>query len=132
LTKIENDRFTPAVLSPEISDYLIHLKVQHPNDDSEFSKFVIWLPYDAIQNELLKQLLPENLRQTILECRKEHDELQIKKETEIAASNFDNAREYRDRQEQLALQIRGAIANQERVVTPKLIDSVLKLLGYKS
>ena len=130
LTRVENDRFTPAVLSPQIPDYLIDLTVKHPNDGSEFSKFVISLEYDAIANELLRLLLPDTIRQSVLDWRIDHDELQNRKETEIAESNFDNARDYRDRQEQLALKIRESTTDQELIVTPQLIDSVLKSLGY--
>ena len=118
------------MLSPDIPDYLIDLTIEHPDDGSEFSKFVISLPYDAIHNELLCQILPEKLRQTILDRRTRHEELQNKKITEIAEHNFENARDYRDRQEQLALSIRELIAGQELLVTPTLIASVLKRLGY--
>ncbi len=130
LTKVQNDRFTPAVLSPEIPDYLIDLTIKHPDDGSGFSKFVISLPYDAIHNELLRQVLPENLRQTILDRRSEHEQMQNKKETEIAEHNFENARDYRDRQERIALSIRELIAGQELLVTSTLIACVLNTLGY--
>lgn len=131
LARVENDRFTPAVLSPEITEYLIDLTVKHPHDGSEFSNLVLRLPYDGIENELLRQIIPEHLRQTILENRTEHEELQIKKETEISHQRFDNAADYRDRQERIAVSIRNMIANQELTVTPKLIDATLRSLGYK-
>lgn len=130
LTQIQNDRFTPAVLSREIPGYLMDLALQHPDDGSEFSKFVISLPNDAIHNELLRQVLPENIRKTILDRRTEHEQLQTRKETEIAEYNFENARDYRDQQEKIALEIRELVAFQELLVIPTLVASVLKRLGY--
>lgn len=130
LRNVAKDRHTPAVIAPEVSDYLIDLAVKHPDDGSEFSQFVISLPYDAIHHELLNQLIPEDLRHTVLARRAEHKELQIKKENEIAAGRFDNAADYRDRQEGVWKSIQEAVAGQELVVTPQMIDSVLKLLGY--
>ncbi len=105
LTKVESDRFTPAFLSSEISDYLIDLTVQYPEDGSEFSKFVISLPYDAIENELTKQMLPENLRQRILDYRVEHEALQIKKENHIVEHGFDQAAKCRDQQDDIVQSI---------------------------
>ncbi len=130
LTKVKSDRFTPAALSSEISDYLIDLTVQHPNDGSEFSKFVISLPYDAIENELLRNMLPENLRQTILDCRAEHETLQIKIENYIAGHNFDQAAQCRDQQDHNARSIRELVGDQKLTITPALVDSVLRSLGY--
>jgi hypothetical protein len=127
---VEKDRLTPAILSPEVSRYLMDLVVQHPDDGSDFSRFVAWLPFDAIRHELLRQLVPQNLRQTILALRARYDELQIKKENEIAAATFDDAVACRDRQERVAISIQEAIGDQTLVVTPKLIDSVLRILGY--
>src|SRR5262249_32704731 len=51
LTNVERDRHTRAVLSPEVAGYLLDLAVRHPDDGSEFSRFVISLPYDAIHHE---------------------------------------------------------------------------------
>ena len=130
LEAVQRDRFMPAVLSPRIPDYLVDLAARHPDDDSEFSKFVVSLDYHALENELLRQLLPENLRQIMHDYRKEHEELEIKKQNEIVEYNFDNARDYRDRQKQLELSIREMIADQELIVAPQLVDSVLNALGY--
>jgi hypothetical protein len=130
LARVENDRFTPAVLSPQIPDYLIDLTVKNPNECSELSKFVTSLSYDAIENELLRQILPENLKQTILDYRAEQEALQIKKEDDILEGDFDSAAERRDQQERIWLSIRNLIVGQELIVTPNLIDSVLKSLGY--
>ena len=130
VARVENDRFTPAELSPQISDYLIDLTIKYPNDGSEFANFLVSLPRDAIENELLRQILPEPIRQTTLDHRTKHDQFQSQQETEIANGHFDNARDYRDRQEQLALSIRELIADQQLIITPQLIDSVLKKLGY--
>ena len=129
LKKVKCDRFTPALISAEVSDYLIDLTLQHPNDGSDFGKFVISLPPDAIAKALLKQLLPAEIRQTVSDYRAKHEVLQIKKETEIADHNFDNARFYRDQQDQIARSIRDAIASQ-LIVTPTLIASALRALGY--
>ena len=130
LSSVEKDRHLRAVLSPEISDYLIDLAVKHPEDGSEFSRFVMSLPYYALRDELLRQLLPENLRESITAIRAEHDALQLKKENEVAASHFDSAAEYRDRQDRLAISIRQALADQKLIVMPETIDSALKRLGY--
>ncbi len=130
VARVENDRFTPAELSPQISDYLIDLTIKYPNDGSEFANFLVSLPRDAIENELLRQILPEPIRQTTLDHRTKHDQFQSQQENEIANGHFDNARDYRDRQEQLALSIRELIADQQLIITPQLIDSVLKKLGY--
>ena len=130
LTKVESDRFTPAALSPEITDYLIDLTVKHPKDGSEFSKFVISLPYDAIENELLKQVLPDNLRQQIFDRRTQHERLQIKKENDIVDGNFDKAAQCRDQQDEIARSIRELISDREFTITPTLVDSVLRSLGY--
>ena len=130
LSNVQNDCFTPAAPSHEIPDYLIDLTLAHPDDSSEFSKFVLTLKYGALREELLRQVLPENLRQTIPNLRKEHHDLQIKKEKEIAEQNFDNARDCLNRERQLANSIRKLIANQELEVTPTHIDSALKTLGF--
>lgn len=129
IAKVKNDRFTPATLSPQLSDYLIDLTIKHPADGSEFSKFVISLPHDAIEKEILRQILPANVKQLILDHRAQYEKLQIKKESEIAAHNFGNACAYRDQQEQLVKSVRKMIADQELVITPQLIDSALKTLG---
>jgi hypothetical protein len=130
LSNVQNDCFTPAAPSREIPDYLIELTLAHPDDSSEFSKFVLTLKYGALEQELLRQILPENLRQSIVDWRKEHHDLQIKKENEIAEQNFDNARDCLNREHQLANSIRKLIANQELEVTPTHIDSALKALGF--
>jgi hypothetical protein len=130
LSKVQNDRFTPAALSREITDYLIDLTLAYPDDGSEFSKFVLTLKYNALEQELLRQILPDNLRQSIFDWRKEHEDLQIKKENEIAENNFENARDYRDRQFQLAQSIRKLLASQTLEVTPTHIASALKALGF--
>jgi hypothetical protein len=130
LSSVQRDRHLRAVLSPEISDYLIDLAVKYPDDGSEFSRFVMSLPYNAIHHEILRQLLPENLRQSVSALRAEHDEIQLLKENEIAEGNFDNAADFRDRQDRLAMSIQEALGDQKLVVTPKTIGSVLKLLGY--
>ena len=130
LTKVECDQFTPVVLSPEISDYLIDLTVQYPDDASQFSKFVISLPYDAIENELKKQVLPENLRQMVHDYQFEHESLQIKKENYIVDHSFDQATKCRDQQYVIARSIREVVADQELTITPVLVDSVLRSLGF--
>jgi hypothetical protein len=132
LAKVQNDPFTPAALSREIPDYLIDLTLAYPDNDSEFSKFVLTLTYDALEQELLRQILPDNLRQSIADWRKEHEDLQIKKENEVAEHNFENARDYRDRQLQLTQSIRQLIASQKLEVTPTHIASALKALGFKN
>jgi hypothetical protein len=130
LTKVEKDRRTRAVLSPAVSGYLKDLLVQHAHNGSDFSKFVTSLPYDAIHNELLRQLVPQNHRQRIFALRAEYDELGIKAENAIAEVNINKAWSFRDREGRFAVAIQEAIALEKLVVTPKLIDSVLKNLGY--
>jgi hypothetical protein len=129
LTKVERDRFTPAVLSAEISDYLIDLTVRYPADGSEFSKFVLSLPRHAIEIELKKQILPENLRQTILDYRTEHESLQIEWEHHIVEHRFDQAANCRDQQDAIVRSARELVAGQELTITPALVDSVLRALG---
>jgi hypothetical protein len=130
LAKVESDRFTPAVLSSDISDYLIDLAVQHADDNSNFSKFVISLPFDAMENELLKQMLPENMRQTICDFRAEIELLQLKKENDIVEHKFDQAAQCRDEQVRIVGSIRKLIADKEFTITPTLVKAVLKSLGY--
>jgi hypothetical protein len=77
-----------------------------------------------------RQILPEDIRQSVFDARTQHEELQIKKENEIAEYNFGNARDYLDRQNDLALSIKRMVEKLELVVTPKLVDSVLRELGY--
>jgi hypothetical protein len=132
LSKIQIDSLTPVVLSPEISDYLIDLTLAPPQDAFEFIKFVIDLKGDALEQELLRQIVPESLKQSIVDWRKEHEDLQIKKEQEIAEQNFDNARDDRDRQLQLTQSIRQLIASQTLEATPTHIASALKALGFKN
>ena len=91
---------------------------------------MISLPQDAIEKELACQILPDHIRQKVLDDQSEHDELQYKMETEVAAHNFDNTRDYRNRLHQIAISIRETIAEEEMIVTPQLIDSVLTALGY--
>jgi hypothetical protein len=133
LTRVGDDRFTPAVISPQITDitdFLIDLTTKYADDGSLINKFVISLEYDAIENEMLRQILPEDIRQPVFDARTQHEELQIKKENEIAEYNFGNARDYLDRQNDLALSIKRMVEKLELVVTPKLVDSVLRELGY--
>lgn len=130
LTKVESDRFTPAVLSSDIPDYLIDLAVQHADDNSNFSKFVISLPFDAMEDELLKQMLPENIRQTICDCRAEYESLQLKKESDIVEHKFDQAAQCRDEQVRIVGSIRKLIADEKFTITPTLVKAVLKSLGY--
>lgn len=130
VASVENDRFTPASSAPEITDYLIDLAVRHPDDGSEFSKFVLLLPSDAIQTELLRQLLPEKIRQQACDYRTKHESLQSQKETSIVEKEFDGAAQARDQQLEIAKSIRELIAGHDFVVTPELIDSVLRSLGY--
>jgi hypothetical protein len=132
LAKVQNDRFTPAMLSREIPDYLIDLTLAYPDNGSEFSKFVLTLKYDALEQELLRQILPDNLRQSIFDWRKEHQDLQIKKEKEITEQNFENVPAYRDRLLQLTQSIRQLIASQKLEVTPTHIASALKALGFQN
>jgi hypothetical protein len=126
LARVENDRLSPAILSPEITDYLIDLTIQHRDDGPEFSKFVMLLPFDAMQNAILNQLLP----QAILDYRAEHEQLQMKKENRVSEYDFEGARDCLDQQNRIRQSISGALAGQQLVVTPKLIDSALRSLGY--
>ncbi len=53
LTRIQSDRFTPALLSAEIADYFFDLTIRHLDNKSAFSKFVLSPWYEAIENKLL-------------------------------------------------------------------------------
>ncbi|MBX3414720.1 MAG: hypothetical protein KF708_18675 [Pirellulales bacterium] len=130
LREVECDRFTPAVLSPEIADYLIDLTHRYPIDDSEFSRFVITLSYNAIRDELLNQILPASIGQQIRDYRAEYEALQIRMENDVAQSNFDEARQYRDRQQVIETSIRELIAGADFTITLALVESVLRSLAF--
>jgi hypothetical protein len=80
LERVHEDRFTPVMLSPRIPDYLIELAAAQPSGVSEFTRFMSSLPDDALRNELLRQVLPEHLRQEVLDLRTRHQQLQTSKE----------------------------------------------------
>ncbi len=130
LTRVKDDRFTPASLSSEISDYLIDLTVRQANGNSDFSKFVISLPLGAIEDELLKQVIPERHRQKMVGYRSRHKALEIEKEDYCVDQNFEKAAVCRDQQQEIAQLIRNLIADQEIAITPALVDSTLRSLGY--
>lgn len=130
LSRIENDRYTPIRSSPEIPDYLIDLTRRFENDDHPFNSFVLHLPYDALPDELISQSLPEDVRDSILTLKSEHHSLQLQKEAEIAKAIFDNARDYRDRQEKLAHSISKLIDGIQFLATPTLINRALVSLGF--
>jgi hypothetical protein len=131
LLRIQSDRLTPAAHSAEISDYLIDRTLEHSEDRSEFTRFVTSLPDNAIENELLRLILPDDVRQTIFNYRAEHETLQRKKESEIGKQNFNSARDCRDRQEIIAISIRELTSGQKLVVTPAIVTSALNALGLK-
>lgn len=129
LMKVNNDRFTPAALSPRLTDYLIDLTVKYPQDLSSFSKFVISLPGGAIEQELLRQVIPLEHRQRIEDGRLEHERLALMKEHAIEQADLDKARDCRDQQEQVWRSIQALIAGAELIVTPETIESSLESLG---
>ena len=135
IDRLEDDRFTPARKSPEVADYLIDLSQPHTDDASDdasgFADFVDSLPYDSIHTELLRQILPDAIRERITSARNEHDLLQAQKETEIADGKFENARDYRDRQDLAARSINALTAGIDLNVTPNHIRDTLDALGWQ-
>lgn len=131
IDRLEGDRFTPARKSPEVADYLIGLSQTHTDDASGFADFVVSLPYDSIHTELLRQILPDAIRERITSARNEHDLLQAQKETEIADGKFENARDYRDRQDLAARSINALTAGVDLNVTPNHIRDTLDALGWQ-
>ena len=130
IDRLGDDRFTPARTSPETNDYLFDLLQTHAADQSDFGEFVISLPYDSIHTELLKQILPEAIREQITKARNEHDRLRGQIESGIADGNFVNARDYLDRQELLAHSLNELTTAADRNVTPSHIRDTLTELGW--
>ena len=131
LTNVENDRLTPATIAPETKRYVQDLLAKYPNDNSEFADFIAFLPFHSLRDELLGQILPVALRNTILTLRREHEELQNNLVTEIANHDFSNARKYLDRQREIAKAIQELIADKDLVVTPLHVQTAIQSLGYK-
>lgn len=57
-------------------------------------------------------------------------DFQLKLEDEIGKHHFEIARDFHQRQRGLRATIQQLVANQDLVITPQLIDSTLKALGY--
>ena len=127
LTNVENDRLTPATIAPETKRYVQDLLAKYPNDNSEFADFIAFLPFHSLRDELLGQILPVALRNTILTLRREHEELQNNLVTEIANHDFSNARKYLDRQRKSATISRRTILKRASLLQCTL--SLKKLLA---
>ena len=130
LQRVQNDRFTPAAVSPETTQYILDLAKRHPDDHSEFADFVTFLPHDSLTSEILNQIAPVPKRCLIRTLRIEHEDLQEKLLTHIASYDFSNAREYVDRQREIAKTIHDIMANEHPVVMPNHILSAFQSLGY--
>ncbi len=131
LRRVVRDHLTPATLSPEFPCYCAALTNRYPDDGSAFSQFVLSLPYAAIHAELLRHVIPENLRQKVHDCRAEYDALQIRKDKDLARGDYYAAARCRDEQQVIARTIRELLAGEELLITPALIESALMSLGYR-
>ena len=130
LKRIADDCYTPALSSPEISAFLDDLSGRFSNDKHPFNSFVLDLSADALMNELIAQSLPNDKRDAIMALRTEHHELQRQKESEIAKQVFDYARDYRDRQDELAIALAELIEGVELRITPAVVGRAMVALGF--
>ena len=130
LSRVANDRFTPIPSSPDIPDYLIDLTLHFVDENDPFNAFVLHLPYDALADELISESLPDDMRDAILAFKSEHYVLELQKESELAAGDFDSARNCRDRQDALAKSIAKQIDGIQFLATPQLVNTALASLGF--
>lgn len=101
---------TPSVPGSDIIPLLIQLSSQQFPNQHALGAFLLQLPYDAIESQLLCEIIPSERRALVAALRTEYAALQIALESELRRLNFESAAKLRDKKVELADTIKAALS----------------------
>ena len=130
LERVQNDRLTPSVLASDMIPLLIDLSAQHLPNPHALGVFLLQLPCDAIDSQLLHEVIPYERRALVATLRTEYADLQIALENELRRLNFESAAKLRDKKIELADAIKVAISGFELQVSCSHLKNALLALGW--
>ncbi len=130
LERVQNDRLTPSLLGPDIIPLLIDLSAQHFPNQHALGAFLLQFPYDALDSQLLYEVIPSERRALVTTLRKEYADLQIALEGELGRLNFESAAKHRDKKIELADAIKVALSGFELHISCSHLKNALVALGW--
>lgn len=126
LRRLQDSSHIPVVVVPNETNQFVHsLLPLCDTPDKPLFNFVIHLPSDSLETELLKTAIDQQL----LTLRNEHDRLALEKEEAVVNQDFVLAAECRDKQGEIVETINDMAPNPIQITSSHLAVA-LKSLGF--
>ena len=129
LRRLQSFSRIPVAVPDETHEFVHSLLPLCDTSNKPLFDFVLRLPLDALENELLKIAAPEQHRQRLFTLRDEHERLAIEKENAVANHNFTLGAECRDKQYEIVDTIKELVPKPINIM-PCHLTTALKSLGF--
>ena len=129
LRRLENFFRIPVVIRPDTKDFVDSLLALCDTTDKPLFDFVLRLPSDALENELLKIAIPAERVQLLFTLSDEHERLAREKENAVADQNFKLGAECRDKQYEINDTI-AELVPEPINISPEHLTAALRSLGF--